>query len=75
MTTATDDRKARRRAVELGVRIITTPQIMRLWADNSGNDRGAIRTALLNIQSFAKFVPAEDFPEYDWWNALVDAET
>jgi len=41
----TDDRKARRRAGELGTEVITTPQIMRLWADNSECDEGVIRAA------------------------------
>lgn len=71
---ATDDRKARRRAEELGTEIITTPQIMRLWAENSGSDKGVVRTALLSIELLAKFVPAADFPECDWWNRFVSAE-
>ena len=71
---ATDDRKARRRAAELGTETITTPQIMRLWAENSGCDGGEVRTALLSIQLLAKFIPAADFPECDWWNRFVSAK-
>jgi predicted nucleic acid-binding protein len=71
---ATDDRKARRRAMELGTEIITTPQIMRLWTANAHPDEGAVRTALLNIQLLAKFIPAADFPEFNWWNECISPE-
>ncbi len=64
---ATDDRKARRRAAELAVSVVTTPEIMRLWAESGTADRPAIRTALLNVQSLARFTPTAAFPQYEWW--------
>jgi predicted nucleic acid-binding protein len=68
---ATDDRKARRRAVESGVSIVTTPELMKRWADSSRVPAEEIRSALERIQARARFVPAPDFPEYEWWTARL----
>ena len=64
---ATDDRKARRRAAEADVRVITTPELMRRSAERNALSAGEIRTALERIQLHARFVPAADFPQYEWW--------
>ena len=64
---ATDDRKARRRAAEADVRVITTPELMKRSAERNALSAGEIRTALERIQLHARFVPARDFPEYEWW--------
>ena len=72
---ATDDRKARRRAAEMDVQVITTPELMRRSAGRSALSAGEIRTALQRIQRHARFVPAGDFPEYEWWmDHLADQE-
>jgi predicted nucleic acid-binding protein len=64
---ATDDRKARRRAAEADVQVITTPELMRRSAERNVLSAGEIQTALQRIQARARFVPAADFPEYEWW--------
>ncbi len=72
---ATDDRKARRRAAEADVQVITTPELMKRSAERNALLAGEIRTALERIQRHARFVPAADFPEYEWWMShLADQE-
>jgi predicted nucleic acid-binding protein len=64
---ATDDRKARRRAAEAHVPVITTPELMNRSAERNALSADQIRSALQRIQRHARFVPAADFPEYEWW--------
>ncbi|NCO41253.1 MAG: hypothetical protein CO096_12460 [Armatimonadetes bacterium CG_4_9_14_3_um_filter_66_14] len=63
---ATDDRKARRLAGELGVPVITTPELARRWADNTGSTDVEIAAALCRVRDLARFVPGEGFPLRDW---------
>lgn len=69
---ATDDRKAIRLASELGVMTITTPELMKRWADSARPDDDVISTALRNIQIFARFAPRPGSPLSDWWEGLAD---
>jgi len=64
---ATDDRKGRRLAAELAVPVLTTPELMKRWADAGSPAPGDLAAALCRIQEFARFRPADDFPLHDWW--------
>jgi len=64
---ATDDRLAIRYAADLAVPVITTPELMRRWADTTSAEAGQIRAALRRIQDFARFTPSPNFPMYNWW--------
>jgi predicted nucleic acid-binding protein len=64
---ATDDRKARRLAGELGVEVVTTPELMRQWSKLGRLSRARIKLLLNNIQVSANFIPGENAAEYDWW--------
>jgi predicted nucleic acid-binding protein len=66
---ATDDRKARNQAATIGVNILTTPEILRVWADTNSIDQNTLRSVLRDIQHLACFVPAASAPEYEWWTA------
>ena len=68
---ATDDRKAKRFADNFGVPAITTPELMEHWAKEGEMRPAKLRTLLRNIQSGARFAPAEDAPGYDWWTAAI----
>lgn len=60
-----DDRKGQRFATELGLEIITTSSIMRHWArDKTPNE---VASALRKIEARARFSPAEDDPNHEWW--------
>jgi predicted nucleic acid-binding protein len=64
---ATDDRKGRRLAAELAVPVLTTPELMKRWADAASPTPDELAGALRRIQEFARFVPSDDFPLHDWW--------
>ena len=70
-TLATDDSKAKRFADDLDVLVITTPELMQRWAKASKMRPPKLRTLLRNIESGARFAPAEDAPGYEWWTAQV----
>lgn len=64
---ATDDRRARRLAAESSLAVITTPELVKLWAENTKASHEEIVTVLQNIQRFAYFAPRANAPEYAWW--------
>jgi predicted nucleic acid-binding protein len=70
-TLATDDRKARRKATELGVRALTTPELMRRWAERTKHPKRVVTDALLRIETLARFIPAGTAPDADWWRAQL----
>jgi predicted nucleic acid-binding protein len=64
---ATDDRKGRREAGGLGVPVITTPELMKIWADATKADEPAIARLLRNIRDHARFTPHHTMPLHGWW--------
>lgn len=64
---ATDDRKGRREAIGIGVSVVTTPELMKAWADATGVDENAVATILRNIQDYARFTPHKTMPLHAWW--------
>ncbi len=68
---ATDDRKAKRFAGDLGVPVITTPELMQRWAKATKMRPAKLRTLLSNIESGARFAPGEDALGYEWWTTQV----
>lgn len=69
---ATDDRKAIRLAEGLRVGTITTPEMIKSWADATRASDTDVAVVLRKIQAFARFVPRRASPLYDWWIRLVD---
>ena len=69
---ATDDRRARRIAAESSLTVITTPELVKLWAENTHASNEEIGTVLQNIQRFAYFTPRPNSPEYAWWGSCVE---
>ncbi len=63
----TDDRKAIRLATQLGVTPITTPELVKHWADRSKPTDAELAAVLQRIQSFARFVPRRNSPLHAWW--------
>ena len=68
---ATDDRPATSLAVQVGITVLTTAELLKQWATNTEATKNEITTALLNIQRFAKFVPRPNSPEAAWWLSQV----
>lgn len=69
---ATDDHKARRLAVERGVPLLSTPELLKRWATVTTAPEAEVARVLKNIQSYARFRPSSNLPEADWWLAAAD---
>lgn len=63
-----DDRAVTRviRLESLAVQQITTPAILRRWA-NAITAPGRVSEILRNIQAYGNYVPPASDPEYPWW--------
>ncbi len=64
---ATDDRRARKFAADASLAVITTPELVKLWAENTSASDEEVAAVLQNIQKFACFSPRANAPEYRWW--------
>lgn len=72
-TLATDDRKGRREAATLGVPVVTTPELVKVWADATSAAGAELVRVIENIQTFARFTPHKSMPLYQWWlNTLYE---
>ncbi len=68
---ATDDRKANRLANKLGVKVLTTPELLQDWAKCMKVPQTKLGAMLRRVESSARFVPAADAPGHAWWSELV----
>jgi predicted nucleic acid-binding protein len=66
-TLATDDRKGRREAGNLGVAVVTTAELVKAWADVTKADDAAVAEVLRDIQDYARFTPHRTMPLRSWW--------
>jgi predicted nucleic acid-binding protein len=69
---ATDDRKAIRLAGNLGVGTITTPELIKRWADATEASDAEIGANLWKIRTFANFIPRRGSVFHEWWSKLTD---
>jgi hypothetical protein len=68
---ASDDRPTERLAKELGLALLTTPELVKRWADNSKATELEVAQALHNIQTFAHYFPRKGLPLRSWWMEQV----
>ena len=64
---ATDDRKALRVARSEGVSTITTPEIVKRWADAGSIEPVGITDVVRKIERYARFVPQKSAVLFTWW--------
>jgi predicted nucleic acid-binding protein len=66
---ATDDRKARRIAMERlrGIALIRTTNVLHMWEEYTQPKPVTIGTLLRRIRDVARFQPSNDDPLRDWW--------
>lgn len=69
-TLATDDLKGRQEAGISGVPVVTTPELVKVWADATKADEVAVARLLRDIQTYARFTPHKTMPWHSW---CVDA--
>lgn len=71
----TDDRKARRIFAEMGGRpadLLSTADLVRLWAEETVLDEDSLRIALTRIQIRSRFFPRTTDPNHIWWQNAVN---
>ncbi len=69
---ASDDRIARRLALEHNVPIVGTPELVKHWADAHSATDQDVAEVISQIEKFAKYVPRANVPEATWWNQMRD---
>ncbi len=67
MTMASDDRIARRLAIEHSVPVLGTPEIVKTWAETCSATDHDTALVIGNIQRFAKYTPRSNVTDADWW--------
>jgi len=70
---ANDDRKAQRLAAESGISVVTTPELVKHWADISSAADEAISAAVRRVRDCARFVPRAGSILHDWWMEKLEA--
>jgi predicted nucleic acid-binding protein len=67
----TDDRKALKlaRREDVGVRTISTVDVLREWIEHEAVDTDNIRAVLKRIRELARYMPPKNSPELVWWLA------
>lgn len=64
---AKDDGAALRVAKSLGVAVVTTPQLLRQWSEQTTPDESRLSRALVRIERLACYRPGRRSPEFAWW--------
>jgi predicted nucleic acid-binding protein len=72
---ATDERPTENLAKKHGVSIITTPELVKHWADKIKADEGDVAKVLWKIQTYAHYFPRKTLPLHSWWMDLVKKAT
>ncbi len=70
---ASDERKARRIMRETASQIqqLSTPELMKHWAESNGTALGELNTALRAIQGLGRYRPGTNHALYEWWQDHV----
>ncbi len=54
-----------------GVSILTTPELVKHWADKTKASEEDVAKVLWNIQTYAHYFPRKTLPMHSWWADLV----
>jgi predicted nucleic acid-binding protein len=69
---ATDERPTERLAKQHSVSIITTPELVKHWADKTKASDDEVANVLWRIQTYAHYFPRKTLPLHAWWMDLVN---
>jgi predicted nucleic acid-binding protein len=71
---ATDDRQATNHSLRShpGLRIWSTPQLLKAWSESTSLPAGTIAAAIRNIEERARYFPAKAHPLSEWWRNAKD---
>jgi predicted nucleic acid-binding protein len=64
---ATDDKRAIHIATDLGVSIVTTPQLLKNWAQHASPAQNEVTNTILCIERYGRFRPHAPCPHAQWW--------
>jgi len=64
---ATDDRRAIRVAMDLGVSFMTTPQLLKNWAEHPSTKQHEVTEAIMCIEKYGRFHPHNTCAYASWW--------
>lgn len=64
---ATDDKKAIRIGQQAGLTVLSSPQLLKSWADATKPEQPTLVQALRNIEILAQFRPNAEIPDCQWW--------
>jgi len=64
---ATDDRRAIRVAQQVGLTVVSCPQLVKAWTNAATPDQATLLRVMQDIQVLAQFKPNPPMPEYQWW--------
>lgn len=68
---ATDDRPTENLAKKHGLPIVTTPELVKRWADKANISEDGLAKVLWNIQTYAHYFPRKSMAMHTWWMDLV----
>jgi predicted nucleic acid-binding protein len=68
---ATDERPTERLAKQHSVSIITTPELVKHWADKTKASEEDVARVLWNIETYAHYSPRKSLPMHSWWMDLM----
>lgn len=66
----TDDKKAGRLAAEMSIVTITTPNVLRDWAERAPERKVRLPEIVRRITTLARFSPPAESPDYEWWRQI-----
>ncbi len=70
----TDDKKARKIAMELGVGVLATTEVMKQWSEIVKPNAAELSAALKAIERFANYTPGSGAANFDWWVASIQTD-
>lgn len=70
-TVVTDDRKAGRVSLELGVPVLSSIELVSRWAAENGVADSVLRSCLGDIRHRARWEPRRNDPLRSWWDQLM----
>lgn len=64
---ATDDKQAISIGRGAGLTVVSSPELLKMWADTLAADAGVVLKALTHIELYARFRPNQAMPDCQWW--------
>ncbi len=69
----TDDKKARSIAKELGVSVLATTEVVKLWSEIVEPSASELSAALKAIERYANYRPGRSVKNFDWWVTSIES--